>query len=221
MGNPEVWGPAGDNLLFVGLTGGIASGKSEVDRELSRLGAFVIDADQVARDVVLPGEPTLENLVEHFGRTILDDDGCLDRAALAEIIFSDEEQRRAANGIMHPAIWREMSARASAYAERRSSEQVPAVVLDAALIVDTGVSGVFDLLVVVSADEETRVGRLTASRGMTEGEARSRIASQMPEEARLAMADIVIVNNEGLSELRDRVAGAWREIADRARRDYS
>lgn len=220
MGHAEVWGTAGEDLLFVGLTGGIASGKSEVDRELESLGALVIDADQVARDVVLPGKPTLDTLVTHFGTPILDDAGHLDRPALADIIFNDDEKRLLVNRIMHPAIWKEMADRATDYAEARKPDQAPAVVLDAALIVDTGVTGVFDILVVVTAPEELRVRRLSEMRGMPESEARARIASQFPDEERVAMADIVIENDGSIEDLRESVRRAWGEIAGRARADH-
>ena len=221
MGHPEVWGPAGDHLLIVGLTGGIASGKTEVDRQLEKLGLLVIDADEVARCVVEPGTTTYDTIVGTFGDGVLDSSGCIDRAALASIVFSDDEKRIALNGITHPAIFQEMMRRVSARAETLTEGDVPAGVLDAALIVDTGVSGVFDMLVVVTADEDKRVERMVRDRGMSEPEARDRIASQTPEAKRVAMADVVIENNGTIEDLRRSVAVAFKDMSERARGDYS
>jgi dephospho-CoA kinase len=221
LGHPEVWGPTGDSLLIVGLTGGIASGKTEVDRELKRLGALVVDADAVAREVVEPGKPAYETIVREFGDIILDGLGAIDRPALAAIIFNDGEKRSLLNNITHPAIFQEMIRRVRVYADGRGPEDVPAAVIDAALIVDTGVTGVFDLLVVVSAEEESRVRRLVETRGMSESEARGRITSQVPDSKRVAMADIVIENNDTVDDLRAGVSEVWEEISRRARKVYS
>jgi dephospho-CoA kinase len=221
LGHPDVWGAAGDRLMIVGLTGGIASGKSEVDRELERLGAPVIDADEVARCVVLPGMPALKTLVEHLGDGILDDSGNLDRPALAEIIFNDASRRMLVNSITHPAIFQEMSRRVTRYAEEKSEDDVPVVVLDAALIVDTGVTGVFDMLIVVTADEETRLRRLVEERAMPVDEARARISSQFGDAKRLELADIVIENNGSLEELRGHVRRVFDQVSEKARQSYS
>jgi len=221
LGHSEVWGPAGDCLLVVGLTGGIASGKTEVDREFEILGALVVDADQVARDIVLPGTAAYEKIVGRFGEGILDEAGAIDRAALAGVVFADEDKRLLLNSITHPAIFQEMVRLVRERAENLRPGEVPVVILDAALIVDTGVSGVFDLLLVVTADEEQRVHRLLEMRGMTEDEARSRIASQLDESKRMAMADIVIDNNASIEELRSRVREVWGELSRRAFEAYS
>ncbi len=221
MGHPEVWGPAGGRLLIVGLTGGIASGKSEVDRELERLGLPVVDADALARQVVEPGTLTYETLVRRFGDCVLDEHRCVDRAALASIVFGDEEKLVLLNSITHPAIFQEMMRRVAERAETLGDGEVPAIVLDAALIVDVGVTGVFDLIVVVIADEETRVRRMTSERGMAEAEARERIAAQAPDSERQSTADIVIENDSTIEELHRRVSEAFERIAERARKDYS
>lgn len=221
MGHPDVWGPAGGRLLIVGLTGGIASGKSEVDRELERLGLPVVDADALARQVVEPGTPTYETLVRQFGDCVLDEHRCVDRAALASIVFGDEEKLVLLNSITHPAIFQEMMRRVAERAETLGDGEVPAIVLDAALIVDAGVTGVFDLIVVVIADEETRVRRMTSERGMAEAEARGRIAAQAPDSERQATADIVIENDSTIEELHRRVSEAFERMAERARKDYS
>jgi dephospho-CoA kinase len=221
LGHSEVWGPAGERLLIVGLTGGIASGKTEVDRELIHLGALVVDADQVARDVVGCGTPTYRRLLNEFGEGILGADGEIDRAALAGMVFGKPEKLQLINGITHPAIFQKMLRLVSEYAEGLGPEKAPVAVLDAALIVDTGVSGVFDMLIVVTADEGLRVKRLVEMREMDEAEARSRIASQVPDARRVEMADIVIENNGSIEELRHGVSEAWEDIVGRARRDYS
>lgn len=220
MGHSEVWGPAGERLMVVGLTGGIASGKTEVARELGKLGALVIDADQVARDVTKPGNPVLQALVDQFGGEILDESGQLDRGELARLVFGDEGNLRLINGITHPAIFSEIINRVTAHARSLAVEDVPAVVVDAALIVDIGASAVFDLLLVVTAEVELRVARLTSDRGMSEEESRERISSQVPDSKRVEMADLVIDNNGTLDELRSRVGEAWREIERRSRLLY-
>jgi dephospho-CoA kinase len=221
LGHPEVWGPAGERLLVVGLTGGIASGKTEVDRALERLGALVIDADAVARDIVEQGAPAYLKVVEEFGPDILDANGDIDRPALAAIVFTDEARRQALNGITHPAIFKEMARRVNEYASAMKPGDPPVAVLDAALIVDTGVTGVFDLLMVVTADQESRVRRLVETRGMSRSEALSRISSQVLDEDRVKMADITIGNDSSMEDLRDSVAKAWDEILRRARESYS
>jgi len=221
LGHPEVWGTAGGRLLIVGLTGGIASGKTEVDRELERLGLPVVDADVLARQVVEPGTPTYDTLVRQFGDCVLDAHGCIDRAALASIVFGDEEKLGQLNSITHPAIFQEMIRRVTERAETLRDGEVPAIVVDAALIVDAGVSGVFDLIVVVTADVETRVRRMTSERGMSQAEARGRIGAQAPDSQRKATADIVIDNDSTIEELYRRVLEAFERIAEQARRDYS
>lgn len=221
MGHTEVWGSAGDRLLIVGLTGGIASGKTEVDRALEGLGATVIDADEVARGVVQPGWPAYEACIKEFGEGILGPDSCLDRAAVAALVFKDEEKRQILNRITHPAIIGEIIRRVDAKARGLGPGDVPAVVVDAALIVDVGASAIFDLLLVVTASEEARRRRMVTDRQMSEDDARGRIASQIPEDARVAMADLVIRNDGTLHQLKDAVARAWEEISSRARSAYS
>ncbi len=216
MSLKKIWGEAAGKLLIVGLTGGIASGKTEVALEFARLGAKVIDADEVARDVVLPGTSAYHSLVEAFGEGILAQDGAIDRAALADRVFADERKLKKLNRITHPAIFAEIARRVSDYARLRRPEDVPAVIIDAALIVDVGAAGVFDVLVVVSAEGDTRLGRLVERRSMSEEEARGRIASQVSDEKRLEMADILIRNDSSLEELKENVALAWTEIARRA-----
>lgn len=217
----EVWGYAGESILIAGLTGGIASGKTEVAKELSSLGASVIDADQVARDVVLPGTDTFRILAGTFGDEILNGEGRIDREKLAQVVFSDEEKRAELNGITHPAIFREIQLRVNSYAAERTEDDPPVVIVDAALIVDVGASSVFDMLIVVVADEPKKIERLMEYRNMSRGEAEGRIAAQLPDSERVRKADLVIENNGDLDELRKKVQSAWAEIRAEARGRYS
>lgn len=221
MVHSDVWGPASEKLMIVGLTGGIASGKTEVAGELIKLGACVIDADEVAREVTIPGRKAYDQLVQNFGDCILDDSGKIDRAALADIVFTDTGKRKLVNSITHPAIFAEIARRLSDFAEKLEPGDVPAAVVDAALIVDIGASGVFDSLLVVTADEDTRVRRLAAQRGMSESDSRSRIASQVTDTERIKIADFVIENNGSLEQLRRTVRDIWQQIERKARSLYA
>ncbi len=212
MGNSAIWGPAADGLLIVGLTGGIASGKTEVTSRLVALGAMVVDADQVAREVTVPGTEVFRRLVGEFGRGILGAEGGIDRPALAEKVFGNESRRQLLNSITHPAIFAEIVSRVREYGESLGPGDVPVVVVDAALIVDIGASGMFDLLVVVTAEEKTRIRRLTGKRGMCEEDARGRVASQITDRERIDSADIVIENNGSIEELKETVDRVWNEI---------
>lgn len=216
MGNSAIWGPVADGLLVVGLTGGIASGKTEVTSRLVDLGAMVVDADQVARDVTVPGTDVFKRLVDEFGPEILGAEGAIDRPSLAEKVFGNESRRQLLNSITHPAIFAEIVGRVQEYGKGLGPGDVPAVVVDAALIVDIGASGVFDLLVVVTSEEKTRVRRLTGKRGMSEEEARARVASQIMDRERIASADIVIENNGSIDELKETVDRVWDEVVLRA-----
>jgi dephospho-CoA kinase len=201
--------------MLVALTGGIASGKSTVARRLERLGAVVVDADQVARDVVEPGTPALARIAEVFGPGVITADGRLDRAALGAIVFGDDEARRTLNAITHPAVG-ERSRALFAAAEQADPDAV--VVYDVPLLVDehgNGRADEFEHVVVVTADEETRARRLMQLRGMDEDEARRRIASQAPESARLAIADEVIDANGTLEQTIAQVDALWARLHQR------
>jgi len=195
--------------MLVALTGGIASGKSTVARRLRELGAVIVDADQVARDVVEPGTPGLARIAEEFGAAVIAADGTLDRGALGAIIFGDDEARRVLNAITHPAV----GARSRAlFAEAFAADPDAVVVYDVPLLVDErgeGRVGEFDRVIVVTADEETRIRRLIELRGLPEDDARRRIASQAPEAARLAIADDVIDANGSLDETLRQVDELW------------
>lgn len=195
-------GPA----LRVGLTGGIASGKSTVSAELSRLGANVIDYDLKAREAVALGSPGLAAIIERFGRDILLSDGTLDRPALGALVFTDELARRDLEAITHPAI-RELVA-----AAENAAPADAIVVHDNPLLVEMGGHALCDVVIVVDAAVEHQVERMLRDRALSETEARDRIAAQASREARLEAADVVIDNNGSLEELLARVGEVWTEL---------
>ena len=191
-------------MLRVGLTGGIGSGKSTVAQRLSTLGALVIDADVLAREVVAPGSVGLAGIVERFGDGVLDDDGVLNRPALGALVFADEASRRDLEAITHPLIaerTRELVAAAPADA---------IVVHDVPLLVEKHYGPGYHLVVVVGADEQTRLKRLMHTRGMTEADARSRIAAQATDEQRRAAADVWLPNDGHKDEVLATVDHLWR-----------
>lgn len=198
-----------DGGMLVALTGGIASGKSTVARRLEELGAVVVDADRIAREVVEPGTPALARIEERFGHGVIAADGSLDRAALGAIVFGDDDARRALNAITHPAVGDRSRA---LFAAAQAADPDAVVVYDVPLLVDERGDGrvdEFDRVIVVAADEETRIRRLVELRGMDEAEARRRIGSQAPESARLAIADDVIDSNGSLEETLAQVDALW------------
>jgi dephospho-CoA kinase len=186
---------------IIGLTGGIASGKSTVSRMLQDAGIPVIDADALAREVVLPSEPAYREIVEHFGDDIVGPNGELDRAALGAIIFSNQEAKRALESITHPRIAAAMLEQARCFGESGHRW----VVYDAALIVESGHEGAFSALVVVSVDPDTQMKRLRARDGFTPEEAALRIENQLPIRDKAALADYVIDNNETRTQTRIQV----------------
>lgn len=198
-------------MLMVGLTGGIGAGKSVVARRLAELGAVVIDSDALAREVVRPGTEGLAEVVAAFGPEVLTPDGELDRTALGRIVFDDEEKRRTLEGIIHPRV-RERAAEITAAAP---SDAV--VVNDVPLLVEAGLARLYQVVIVVLAPEDVRIRRLAEDRGMSEADARARIAAQATDEQRLAVADIVITNDSDLDALHAQVDRAWAELRSRAK----
>lgn len=176
-------------MLRVGLTGGIGSGKSTVAGRLAEHGAVVIDSDALAREVVAPGTEGLAEVVARFGADVLTDDGSLDRARMASIVFADDTARARLNGIVHPRI----AARTSELLREAPEEAI--VVHDVPLLVENGLAPGYHLVLVVDAPVEQRVHRLVASRGMSEDDVRARIAAQASEEARRAVADVWLDNS--------------------------
>lgn len=196
-------------MLLVGLTGGIASGKSTVSAMLAERGAEVIDADHIARQVVMPGMPAWCKIREHFGPGVLFPDGSIDRQALADIVFGDPAKLALLNEITHPEIFKRIADRLEAVHDRDVI-----VVLDAALLIETGLAQRVDVLVVTHSPQEVQIERLTG-KGMTPEHARARIAAQLPDEQKLAKADMVIENNGSLEDLGKRVEELWRELRRR------
>ncbi|MFI1310310.1 dephospho-CoA kinase [Streptomyces albidoflavus] len=198
-------------MLIVGLTGGIGAGKSEVSRLLVEHGAHLVDADRIAREVVEPGTPGLAAVVEAFGESVLAADGSLDRPKLGEIVFADPERRAVLNGIVHPLV----GARSAELQSQAPENGV--VVHDVPLLTENGLAELYDLVIVVDVEPATQVERLVRARGMSEEEARARMAAQAGREERLAVADIVIDNEVSLDALRGRVAEVWAELDARAK----
>lgn len=175
----------------VGLTGGIGSGKSTVARMLADAGFAVVDADQIAREIMEPGSPVLDEVAREFGADLIGPGGALNRGELARRAFASREQTARLNAITHPAIRAESERRFAAAAVAGE----PAVVYDMPLLVDLGLDKDMDLTVVVDVDVEERVRRLVATRGLDEADARARIAQQVDEATRRAAADVIIDNN--------------------------
>ncbi|MFC5501639.1 dephospho-CoA kinase [Lysinimonas soli] len=201
-------------MQLIGLTGGIASGKSVVAARLAEHGAVVVDADQVAREVVEPGSPALARIAEEFGSGVIASDGSLDRAALGAIIFSSPEKRAALNAITHPAV----AARShELFAAAQAADPDAIVVYDVPLLVDAGRVDEFDLVVVVNASTETRISRMMQLRGMTHDEALHRINSQATDTERLAIADVVIDSNGTLEETLQQADVLWENLRSHAR----
>ena len=197
-------------MLRVGLTGGIASGKSVVADELAARGAVIIDADVLAREVVEPGTPGLAAIVDRFGDDVLLD-GRLDRKALGKIVFADESARRDLEAIVHPAV-------------RRRAAELEAIAPDDAvvvhvipLLVETGQQDAFDVCLVVDVDRETQRERLQSRDRLSEAEIEARLAAQVGRERRLAVADAVLDNSGSRTELSDQIDRLWAELGPRAR----
>jgi dephospho-CoA kinase len=191
-------------VLRIGLTGGIGSGKSTVAGLLAARGARIVDADRIAREVVEPGTPGLEAVVAAFGRAVLTPEGALDRPALAAVVFADPDARRRLDGIVHPLV----RARAAELVAAAPPNAV--VVQDVPLLVETGQAGSYDLVLVVEADLDTRVRRLVG-RGLSEEDARARIAAQATDEQRRAVADVVLDNSRTVEDLETQVERFWAE----------
>jgi dephospho-CoA kinase len=208
---------AGDRIgdvLLVGLTGGIGSGKSTVSAGLAARGALVLDADAITRELQRPGTEVFDGIVERFGPGVVGADGRLDRPALAAIVFNDPEARRDLEGIVHPAVAAESERRIAAVAA--DAGDGGALVYDVPLLVEAGRKD-FDVVVVVDVDPEVAVRRLVEQRGMAEADVRARIANQATRADRLAVADRVIDNSGGLHELDTQLDELWQWIKNKAK----
>ena len=198
-------------MRHLALTGGIGSGKSTVAKFFAERGATIIDADAISRSVMEPGQQVLAEVVETFGQQLLDDAGRLDRQALANIVFNDDEARQKLNAIVHPAVRAE---------SKRQREQALAadpehavIIQDIPLLVETGQASSYDGVIVVHADQATRLKRLVESRGMNADDAHARIAAQATDEQRAAVADWLIDNSGSLENTAAQVEAVWEELA--------
>lgn len=192
--------------MRIGLTGGVAAGKSTVSAILTELGAVVVDADLLAREVVAPGTEGLAEVVAAFGPGVLTATGEMDRPAVGAIVFADEAKRRVLEAIIHPRV------RARAAEIEAAAAPDDLVVHDIPLLVETGQPSAFDAVLVVDVPVETQVARMVGDRGMTEAEARARIAAQATREQRLAAASYVVENTGTRDDLRHRVEEVVGEL---------
>ena len=194
-------------MITVGLTGGIATGKSLVSQLLEEHGAFVINADLIAHDLYNPGTIGFNSLISHFGDTILDLNGTIDRKKLASIVFTRKHEMDNLNTIMHPLIYDEIKRIMSDL----SNEKHPIVVVEAAVLIEAGWQDLFDQIWVVSSDVETVISRLNARNGLSREDSLNRIDSQMPSKDRNKYADIVIENNGNKEILSSTIKELWAD----------
>ncbi|MGB2804460.1 MAG: dephospho-CoA kinase [Candidatus Zixiibacteriota bacterium] len=197
-------------MLLIGVTGGIACGKTEVAEVFRKKGAIVLSGDQIGKEVVEKEGTVLKQLVHAFGQDILNKNGTLDRRKLGEIAFASEESRDKLNRIIHPHLLKELRGRIQNIEEENPRA---VVVIDAALIVEWGLEKELDYLIFVESKEENKIRRLQKEKGYSKKEALDRIKSQLPEKVKEKKADVVIRNDEGLAELRTAADGVWRFIA--------
>lgn len=196
-------------MLRVGLTGGIGAGKSEVSRRLAAQGAVVIDADLIAREVVAPGTDGLAEVIAAFGPEVVRPDGELDRVALGDIVFADEEKLATLNSIVHPLV----AARMREVEDAAGAGSV--IVHDVPLIAENGLASRYDLVVVVDVPPRIQLDRLVRLRGMSREQAQARMAAQASRDERLAIATIVVDNSGSLAELDRQVGELWAELRRR------
>jgi len=201
-------------MLNVGLTGGIASGKSTVARMLAVKGALLIDLDEIAHAVEEPEGPVWREIVHHFGRAILDADGAIDRRKLGAVVFGDREKLEILNNLVHPAVLTEWQRR---IAEIRAARPDAIVLSDIPLLLEAGLKPLVDLVLLVYLPPEEQIRRLMARNGYCRDEAAARLASQMPIDEKLPAADIVIRNDGTPAETQRAVDGLWEELRRRER----
>ncbi|KPJ64130.1 hypothetical protein AMK68_02285 [candidate division KD3-62 bacterium DG_56] len=197
-------------MVVLGVTGGIASGKSTVGRLLQARGAFIIDADQVARELLAPGQELTEKVIRAFGEAVKRPGGGLDRAAIARIIFADREARERLNRITHPPVIAEIEKRIKRVL--RSPARPPVVAVIAPLLFEAGVERLVDKVLVVTAKETEQIRRLRERDGLSEAEARQRIAAQMPMEEKCRRGDWVVDTTRGEVVTETAVDAVWREL---------
>lgn len=194
--------------MNIGLTGGIATGKSTVSRMLARRGAAVIDADLIAREIMEPGHPVLAAVAQQFGQAVLHPDGTLNRKKLGEIVFSQPEARKALESLTHPAIRAEMKQRLS---ELEAADPQRLVVADIPLLYESGLEALYDEIMVVYVPRELQLSRLIDRDNLSEEEAEKRLGAQMDIELKKERADILIDNSRGLTETERQIDDFWRD----------
>jgi dephospho-CoA kinase len=202
-------------MLNVGLTGGIASGKSTVAQRLVEKGAFLIDADALVHELEQPGKPVWQGIVDHFGPEILLADRSLDRRRLGAIVFADTGQRAYLNALVHPAVQKERLSRIAAIA---ANHPAAIILSDVPLLIETGMVAQFDIVLLVYLPQAEQIARLMTRDGFTREEAERRLASQMPIDDKLPYADIVIRNEDSQEDTRKRVDKVWEELIAREQR---
>jgi len=197
-------------LLSVGLTGGIGSGKSSVAQRFAQLGAVIVDSDLIARQIVEPGQPALDEIAQRFSEGVIRPDGTLDRLGLAAIVFNDPQALADLNAIMHPKI----AARSTQIVDEAPDDAV--VVHDSPLLVEQGLADSFDVVVVVDCPDDIRLDRLVNLRGMAADDAAARMAAQAGRDERLAVADYVIENSGSEGQLQQQTDAVWAELVEAA-----
>lgn len=196
-------------MPLLALTGGIASGKSTIARLLAQHGAVIVDADAIVRELQAPGSPVLDQITAAFGPGVIAGDGNLDRAALGAVVFSDDDARRRLNALIHPAVAAESGRR---FAAAFAADPDAVVVYDVPLLVEARADDPWDLIVVAHAPASLREERLVALRGLTLADARARLASQVDDDTRLAVADVIIDTAGSLAETSAQVEALWRRL---------
>lgn len=196
-------------MLKIGLTGGIATGKSYALSVLSELGCEVTDADTVAHQVIEPGRPAYLNIIDHFGRDILNEDGSINRAALGAVVFTNKAARERLNAIVHPRVY---EAQTEWFEQTRQRNPAAIAVVDAALMIETGSYRRFDKVIVVYCDPELQIRRLMERNGFTREQALARISAQMPSEEKLKYADYSIDTSNGFEDTRRQVEKIYEEL---------
>jgi dephospho-CoA kinase len=199
-------------LKVIGLTGGIASGKSTVSNYLRQLGAVIIDADVIARELVEPGGLAYQEVVDFFGTQVLTPEGRLDRVRLGQIVFSDPHARQQLNQIIHPMVKEKTREILAVLAANEEPEGI--AVVDAPLLIEVSMTSLVDQVWLIAVDEETQISRLIDRNGLSIAEARSRIASQMPLEEKRKWADLVVDNCGNLTDTLQRVQYFWNQLSE-------
>lgn len=194
--------------MNIGLTGGIASGKSTVSAYLVAMGAVLIDADQIAREVVLPGTPALNKIEQLFGTEVITEEGTLNRKKLGELVFANESSRKLLEGILHPEIREIMNQRMN---QLEADNPRRLVVVDVPLLYESGLASMFEKVMLVFVPREIQLERLVNRDGLSRGQAKARLEAQMPIEQKVQLADFVIDNSGTLEETGAQLQQFWRE----------